>query len=176
LVSAQRRKRVYFIAVQSKFSKEEFIFPQLKPKAGTPMTIGEVINRDSSMSNEEKFEKFGISDKLWRSHKRRDREHAKRGNGFKSNLIVERNSKSPTLVSRYFKDGKDCLIPDKSDLAARKIPPRMLTPKECAILQTFPDDFILPESKTSAYKQMGNAVTVEVARQVSAALVKYLFD
>ena len=47
---------------------------------------------------------------------------------------------------------------------------RRLTPRECARLQGFGDDFIIPVSDSQAYKQFGNAVTVNVAFQVAAQL------
>ena len=48
---------------------------------------------------------------------------------------------------------------------------RRLTPRECARLQGFdrPDgsEFIIPVSDAQAYKQFGNAVTVNVANAVA---------
>ncbi|OQB53185.1 MAG: Modification methylase HhaI [Firmicutes bacterium ADurb.Bin146] len=44
---------------------------------------------------------------------------------------------------------------------------RKLTPRECARLQGFPDNFVIPVSDCQAYKQFGNAVTVNVARAVA---------
>lgn len=53
---------------------------------------------------------------------------------------------------------------------------RRLTPRECARLQGFSDDFIIPVSDTQAYKQFGNAVTVNVSKalasRVKEALIK----
>jgi DNA (cytosine-5)-methyltransferase 1 len=53
---------------------------------------------------------------------------------------------------------------------------RRLTPRECARLQGFSDDFIIPVSNTQAYKQFGNAVTINVtnaiAKQVRNTLEK----
>ena len=40
---------------------------------------------------------------------------------------------------------------------------RRLTPRECARLQGFTDDFLIPVSDSQAYKQFGNAVTVNVS-------------
>ena len=48
---------------------------------------------------------------------------------------------------------------------------RRLTPRECARLQGFSDDFVIPVSDTQAYKQFGNAVTVNVSNAV-ASMVK----
>ena len=45
--------------------------------------------------------------------------------------------------------------------------PRRLTPRECARLQGFPDNFIIPVSDTQAYKQFGNSVVVPLMTNVA---------
>lgn len=47
---------------------------------------------------------------------------------------------------------------------------RRLTPRECARLQGFDDSFIIPVSDCQAYKQFGNAVTVNVSRAVAQSV------
>lgn len=47
---------------------------------------------------------------------------------------------------------------------------RRLTPRECARLQGFDDSFVIPVSDTQAYKQFGNAVTVNVSRAVAESV------
>lgn len=47
---------------------------------------------------------------------------------------------------------------------------RKLTPRECARLQGFDDEFKIEVSNAQAYKQFGNAVTVNVARAVATAI------
>ena len=47
---------------------------------------------------------------------------------------------------------------------------RRLTPRECARLQGFEDSFIIPVSDCQAYKQFGNAVTVNVSRAVAQSV------
>ena len=44
---------------------------------------------------------------------------------------------------------------------------RRLTPRECARLQGFDDGFTIPVSDSQAYKQFGNAVTVNVSAAVA---------
>ena len=51
---------------------------------------------------------------------------------------------------------------------------RRLTPRECARLQGFSDDFKIPVSDTQAYKQFGNAVTVNVSRAVAKRIKEVL--
>lgn len=48
---------------------------------------------------------------------------------------------------------------------------RRLTPRECARLQGFKDSFIIPVSDCQAYKQFGNAVTVNVSCAVAKSVL-----
>jgi DNA (cytosine-5)-methyltransferase 1 len=47
---------------------------------------------------------------------------------------------------------------------------RYLTIRECAVLQGFPLDYRLPEKRTPAMRQLGNAVAVDVARALALRL------
>lgn len=51
---------------------------------------------------------------------------------------------------------------------------RRLTPRECARLQGFEDNFAIPVSDSQAYKQFGNAVTVNVAFSVAKEVKRTL--
>lgn len=169
-VVAQRRKRVYIVCVRSDLVRETgmFQFPKFEfPRK--PFALSEVIANDDSFSDEEKFAQFSISKKLWKSHLAREAGHREKGNGFRIGLVDDLDGPAPTLVARYFKDGKDCLIPNQRN---PKLPPRMLSPRECAALQTFPSSFWIPEFRTPAYKQFGNSITVEVATRIAAAIAR----
>lgn len=43
---------------------------------------------------------------------------------------------------------------------------RYITPRECARLQSFPDDFILSENDKISYKQLGNSVNVDNVKTI----------
>lgn len=49
---------------------------------------------------------------------------------------------------------------------------RRLTPRECARLQSFPESFKINPIDQQAYKQFGNSLNVEIARQVTSILMK----
>lgn len=49
---------------------------------------------------------------------------------------------------------------------------RRLTPRECARLQGFPDDFKIVVSDAQAYKQFGNAVTVNVSYAIAKSILE----
>lgn len=51
---------------------------------------------------------------------------------------------------------------------------RRLSARECAILQTFPDDFIFEGSLNSMYRQIGNAVPVLLAEKIAYEIKKCL--
>ena len=48
---------------------------------------------------------------------------------------------------------------------------RYLTPRECARLQSFPDDYILHNVDKIAYSQFGNAVNVKMIEQCARFLI-----
>lgn len=68
-----------------------------------------------------------------------------------SGIRVKVNTYFPALVA----------IVQTSIIGPRK---RFLTPRECARLQCFPDDFIPDTKMAQAYKQFGNAVNVECTK------------
>jgi DNA (cytosine-5)-methyltransferase 1 len=59
-------------------------------------------------------------------------------------------------------------------IASSKV--RRLTPTECERLQGFPDGWTETVSDSSRYKQMGNAITVPVARYVFDRVLDRLSD
>ena len=53
---------------------------------------------------------------------------------------------------------------------------RRLTVRECARLQSFPDNFIFPTSASSSYVQVGNAVPPIMAWHIANALYQSVFE
>ena len=137
--------------------KENFNFPKL-PEPNS--AIREILQ-------EEIDPKYTLSDKLWNYLQDYAAKHKAKGNGFGFGL-ADLNGISRTISARYYKDGSEILIPQNG------INPRRLTPRECARLQGFPDNFEIPVSDNQAYKQFGNSVTVPLIQAVGKQLIKSL--
>lgn len=160
----QRRKRIFLVCIREDLVKRfgSYTFPEFTIP-NPPLALGSILDRGKAT------EQFQISSRLWASHRRRSRRHTAKGNGF-TIQVADLFRPANTLVSRYYKDGKDCLI----SMGGRRNP-RMLTPRECARLQGFdPDVFILPDSRTAAYRAFGNAVTVPVVQKIAESISGYL--
>lgn len=146
----QRRVRCYMVCVRD---NGNFEFPEI---TGNPKPLSSIL--EAKVGDE-----YTISDKLWAGHKKRTDRNISRGVGFTA-FCADISKPSRTLVARYYKDGKECLVPQNGDN------PRMLTPRECARLQGYDDKFILAQSRTVSYKQMGNSVAVPVIEKISQAI------
>ena len=111
--------------------------------------------------------KYTLSDKLWQYLQNYAAKHRAAGNGFGYG-IADPDGISRTLSARYYKDGSEILIeqPGKN--------PRRLTPRECARLQGYPEDFKIVVSDTQAYKQFGNSVVVPLMSEVARLMVDQL--
>lgn len=148
----QHRERLYIVALKN---KTPFEFPIIKDKHPKLRDILEkYVNK-----------KYTLTDGTWKSLQRHKKNHAKKGNGFGYN-IANLNGISRTLSARYYKDGAEILIPQRSKN------PRKLTPRECARLMGFPESFKIPVSDHQAYKQFGNSVVVPVVTQIARQIVK----
>jgi DNA (cytosine-5)-methyltransferase 1 len=108
--------------------------------------------------------KYVLTAHLWKYLRDYAAKHRAQGNGFGYGLVT-RDGVARTLSARYYKDGSEVLV----SRGARKNP-RRLTPRECARLMGFPEDFEIPVSDTQAYKQFGNSVVVPVIEAVATAM------
>ena len=112
--------------------------------------------------------KYTLSAHLWSYLQAYRKKHEARGNGFGYGLTGP-DGIARTLSARYYKDGSEILIDQ-----GRSLPPRRLTPRECARLMGFPDHFRIPVSDTRAYKQFGNSVVVPVVREAARLMHPFL--
>lgn len=161
----QNRERVFIVGI----SKDDYPDADFDSAFKWPEPTGEKTRLgDILLPNEQVPEKYTISDKLWAGHQRRKKEHRKKGNGFGYSLFTHDSPYANTISARYYKDGSEILI-DQSDLGKN---PRKLTPRECAGLQGFPEDFVVEcVSDAQAYRQFGNSVAVPAVRAVAKSMI-----
>ena len=152
-VVPQKRERCYMICFDG--GNKKFEFPVFD---GPEIALKTILQKDVP-------DGYTISDKLWLGHQRRTERNIGRGTGF---TAFEANLDKPanTLVARYGKDGKECLIPQKGKN------PRKLTPRECARLMGYPDNYLTAESNAASYRQFGNSVAVPVIEAIAKKIIK----
>lgn len=175
----QHRERIIIIGFKKKTS---FSFDAIELPPKNLHTIGEILHRtdgsepylehdgDKYFDHKKKkvLDKYTLTDGLWAYLQNYAAKHKAAGNGFGFGL-VRQDSVARTLSARYYKDGSEILV-----YQGAKKNPRRLTPRECARLMGFKDDYIIPVSDTRAYKQFGNSVVVDVMRHAAKLMVSKL--
>lgn len=159
----QRRERIYIVGFSSEKSKENFQFPK-------PRKLTKVL---SKVLEDAPDSKYTISDRLWTGHKERKERNKQRGVGFGYRLFDKTSDYVNTISARYYKDGSEILI--KQDNKN----PRKITPLEAARIQGFPDKLVkkaksIQISDVQLYRQFGNAVPVNVVREISKKILEVI--
>ena len=155
----QHRERIFIIGFRvDEYSDIDFTFPEKPEKRKWEL---------KGILEKKVDKKYTLSDKLWDYLQKYAQKHREKGNGFGYGLIdPDKDLTTRTLSARYHKDGSEILI--KQDGKN----PRRLTPRECARLMGFNDDFYIPVSDTQAYRQFGNAVVVPVIEALAKQVLK----
>ena len=155
----QHRERIMIVGFDRNVfkGKEKFVFPEQHPAT---RAVKEILDPNIE-------DKYTLSDKLWTYLQNYAEKHKAKGNGFGYGL-VDLNGITRTLSARYYKDGSEILIPQTGDRN-----PRRLSPRECARLMGYPDEYILSAvSDVQAYRQCGNSVVVPLITAVSEQITK----
>jgi DNA (cytosine-5)-methyltransferase 1 len=170
----QHRERIVIVGFDqpTEFTWDSLNIPSEGPKLGDilhkvdgsepvlPWDEGRFFDHDL----ERVPDNFTLTPKLWQYLQDYAAKHRAAGNGFGYGL-ARADSVTRTLSARYYKDGSEILV----DQGKGSIP-RRLTPRECARLMGFPDEFKIPVSNTQAYKQFGNSVVMPVMREVASVV------
>lgn len=159
----QHRERIIIVGFDRRrygdsLAQTSFRFPQ-PPENSSP--------RLKDILFEKVEDKYTLSDNLWNYLQNYAAKHKAQGNGFGFGL-ADLNGVARTLSARYYKDGSEILIPQEGKN------PRRLTPRECARLMGFDEEFEIVVSDTRAYKQFGNSVVVPLVRAVAQVMVERL--
>ncbi len=177
----QHRERIIIVGFRdpSNFSwdklnlpeKNRFKMKDIFHKAdGTEPVLEHDSHKYFSHKEAKVLDKYTLSDKLWAYLQAYAAKHKAKGNGFGYGLVYP-DSISRTLSARYHKDGSEILI-----WQGKNKNPRRLTPRECARLMGYADDFIIPVSDTRAYQQFGNSVVVPAFKSVAELMQPLIFS
>ena len=163
----QRRNRIFIVAFNRKYFKTgKFVYPD---KEELKVTTQDLLDENVS-------EKYFLTKKL---------EKTILGMGTKGYMVKPTIDLpiSKTLTATMHKmhrASQDNYVTDYKNFnrnvleKEKRIPVRKLTPNECRQLQGFPSEWIQVVSDCQAYKQFGNAVTVDVAYKVACQVMKYI--
>ena len=143
----QTRNRTYIVCFADK--KADFRFPQ---KVELTTTLQDLLEKDVD-------EKYFLSDKMICTIL------SNGTGGFKAKSETDLTVARP-LCATMAKMHRAC----QDNYVTQNGRIRRLTPRECARLQGFEDTFCIPVSDSQAYKQFGNAVTVNVAEAVARSI------
>lgn len=163
----QRRNRVFIVAFNRKYFKTgKFEYPK---KEELKITTQDLLDKDVE-------EKYFLTEKI---------SHTILGKGTKGYIVNPTIDQpiSKTLTATMHKmhrASQDNYVTDTINYEknvedkVKRIAIRKLTPNECRKLQGFPSDWKQVVADGQAYKQFGNAVTVDVAYKVACQVVKYI--
>lgn len=163
----QNRERIYIVGFLDEHAYKNFKFPDPIPLT---KTLNDVIDFDSKVDDKYYYtkEKYKFYDQLQEAIVRKDTLYQWR-------RVYVRENKSnlcPTLTANMGTGGHN--VP----LLLSKYGIRKLTPRECFLLQGFPEDFILPNdmAQSHLYKQAGNSVVVPVVSRIAKNIYEAVSD
>lgn len=161
----QRRERVYIIGLRKDIVHDKFVYPA---PLDLPIYIENIVDDNKKAVEEATIHREDIV--------------------FWSNDGQEKNALRPIRVGTVNKGGQGERIYSKKGVGVTlsaygggvgaktglyKIDGnvRRLTPRECARLQGFPEEFIIPINRNIAYKQFGNSVSINVLQCIVKSII-----
>lgn len=169
----QNRERIYIVGFHPSTGVKEFTYP--KP-LNIKITFADIKEKEVPAT------KYYLSTQYLSTLENHKARHASKGNGFgyqiindneisnavvcggmgrERNLVIDKRLKDFTPITKI-----------KGEVNREGI--RRMTPREWARLQGFPDNFIIPVSDASAYKQFGNSVAVPAIQATAKEILKLL--
>lgn len=163
----QRRNRIFIVCFNKKYFKDvPFEFPEAEELT---VTTQDLLDKDVP-------EKYFLTEKI---------SHTILGEGTKGYIVKPTIDLpiSKTLTATMHKmhrASQDNYVTDEANFQrnvtdkVKRINIRKLTPDECRKLQGFPSDWKQVVCDGAAYKQFGNAVTVNVAYKVAISVANHI--
>lgn len=163
----QNRERIYIVALKDKDIAERFIFPE---KVELKKKLSDVIDFHTYVDEKYYYRKGKYHGDIY--EKLKDAMDSKVAVYQWRRRYVRKNMSGvvPTLTANMGTGGHN--VP----LVLTEHGIRKLTPKECFLIQGFPENFQLPTDMTESrlYKQEGNSVCVSVIARIAEEIEKVL--
>lgn len=160
----QSRQRVIIYGVRDDLKDVELLLPEETNSKENWITSFDAID--------DLWDKIG--DKKILNHSQKSFSKAKfyKGKKMQGNIQIKSDKIAPTIRSEHHGniEGHYRTYGNPDDVTNW----RRLTIRECARLQSFPDNFDFPVSTSNAYKQVGNAVPPVLGWHIARALYKSL--
>ena len=148
----QKRRRIFFIGTNT---EKDITFPKPTHSKENWVPVSKVL-----LPKEKVGKIFFHGPKMIDGFFRRLENNKKKGCGWGAQFL-RLDEPSFTISARYWKDGADALVKYSNNEI------RMLTPEECASIQTFPKNYIWCGSKREIYTQIGNAVPCLLGKAIA---------
>jgi len=167
----QKRERVFIIGTLKNI---KFKFPEANKKTivlrdvlmDVPISIGDKYN-EKKIKLFEKIPQGGCWINLPIEEQKSYLGKSYFSGGGKRGILHRLSMDKPSLTLL-------CCASQKQTERCHPLECRPLNIREYARIQTFPDDYIFTGSMRSQYKQIGNAIPVELARQIGCCLIEAL--
>ena len=163
----QRRNRIFIVAFNKKyFNSTPFEYPEPKQL--------DITTQD--LLDENVDEKYFLTEKISKTILG----YGTKGYIVKPTIDLPISKTLTATMHKMHRASQDNYVTDNENYErnvidkVKRINIRKLTPNECRKLQGFPNDWKQVVSDVQAYKQFGNAVTVDVAYAVASKVMDYI--
>ena len=166
----QNRERIYIVGFRKDLGVGDFKYPNPTKEIVTFSDIKEKNVVDT---------RYYLSKQYLQTLVKHKERNSKKGNGFGMAFVEDDGISNAIMVGGMGRERnlvRDDRITDFTPTThivgeVNREGVRRLTPRECARLQGFPDEFIIPVSNSAAYEQFGNSVAVPAIQATAKKIV-----
>lgn len=166
----QNRERIYIVAFSKTIDSNDFFFPKALNESNCVEDILEenpVEVKFIERNDIEIYKNYTLQNSLFgKEYLNKPLQIGKVNKGGQGERIYHPHGHAITLSAHGGGIGA------KTGLYLINGKIRKLSPRECARVQGFPDDFIINKSNSQAYKQFGNAVSINVLQKIILEIQK----
>lgn len=166
----QNRERIFIVGFRDESSAADFSYPR---------PLGKQVAVEDVLEDKVVSAKYYLSTTYLKTLIEHKERHAQKGNGFGYEILPKDGIANAVVCGGMGRE-RNLVIDDrledftpvtriKGEVNREGI--RKMTPREWARLQGFPDEFVIPVSDASAYKQFGNSVAVPAIRATARNLL-----